>query len=269
MKRWFAMLAALLLLAPAAAQAQLATVEVKFVGMITGSAADTLMINGQKWTGPLPDFPYKAGDQITVSMNVRPSGEYLDPNYPSKPVDGIYRFSVIGASQLQNFPSATAIAPITAMDVSGPISAAGGIQTSQGLVMTYNSNSGTWGMEMPTGSYSLFQFDGPGYLYDPASDSLSLTSTTRDPVYGCTDQGSGCFGLSGSMTDSAIRRAPVYGTDGSTRGFFSMLFSGDWFVNGVKQGGGSTEVPEPGQLGMMALALLPLIARRRRRLARA
>lgn len=257
----------MLLAWPSLALAQSGPVEVKFVGTITASAPDTLMIRGAggvmtPWTGPLPDFPYVAGDQITVSLNVLPSGEYLDPNYPSKPVDGIYRFSVTGRSQ--GIFSTTGVAPIRSMDVSGPIGPSGQWESATGLLLTYNANTGAWGMEMPKGTYTLSEFDGPGYLYDRTTNSMSLTNTTAEPVYRCGEPGAGCFNVTGNMTSGAINRAPVWGTDGSLAGFFSMLFSGDWFVNGVKQGG-ATEVPEPGQTGLFAMALIAVMLRRRQR----
>ena len=65
-----------------------------------------------------------------------------------------------------------------------------------------------------------------------------------------------------SLSGWGTTQIPVWGIDGSLRGLFSLLFSGDWFLNGVKPGGnGSTEVPQRGQL--------PLMARRKRALARA
>lgn len=276
--RWLACLIAMLAVVQVPVQAQTAggTMEIKFVGTITGSAADTLMLRGADgtstpWTGPLPDYPYLKGDQVTITMNVRPSGEYLDPNYPRKPADGIYHFSVIGASQMAGLGTSTGIAPISALDVSGPIGQSGQWQSSTGMEMTYNSNTGQWNMNVSSTRFTLFEFDGPGYSYDPATNSMALTGTTRQPVYSCGDLGNGCFGFSGNnLTDLATTNIPVWGTDGSLRGIFNLLFSGDWFLNGVKQGGGgSTQVPEPGQLALMAMALLPLVARRRKRMAAA
>ena len=276
--RWLAGLIALLALVQVPVRAQTAggTMEIKFVGTITGSAADTLSLRRADgsmvpWTGPLPDYPYLKGDQVTITMNVRPSGEYLDPNYPAKPADGIYHFSVIGGSQMAGLGTSTGIAPISALDVSGPIGPSGQWQSSTGMEMTYNSNTGQWNMNVSSTRFTLFEFDGPGYSFDPATNGMALTNTTRQPVYSCGDLGNGCFGFSGNnLTDLTTTNIPVWGTDGSLRGIFNLLFSGDWFLNGVKQGGGgSTQVPEPGQLALMTMALLPLIVRQRRRLAAA
>lgn len=268
MFRWVAPFFIWLVLLPLSAQAQTAPVEVKFVGTITASAPDTLMIRQtdgtmKAWTGPLPDFPYVAGDQITVSFNAMPTPEYLDPNYPRKPADGIYRFAVTGRSQGSG---STGSAMLAGMDVSGPIKPSGQWEWANGLVLTYNANTGTWGMEMPSGGYVLSEFNGTGFTYDRAANTLAASATTAEPRYGCGELGAGCFNIAGTMTGGAIDRAPVWGTDGSLAGFFSMLFSGNWFVNGQQIGGGATEVPEPGQTGLFALAFIAVMLRGRRRL---
>lgn len=260
MSRWVALIVAWLLLVPLAAQAQTAPVEIKFVGTITASAPDTLMVRQadgslKPWTGPLPDFPYVTGDQITVSFTAT-------PGQPAISSDGIYRYSIVGASQPA---SGSGYARLGSLDVSGPVAPSGDWNGATGLLLVYNSNTGTYSLEMPTGSYLLGEFDGPGYTYDPATNTMAPSSTTGDPRFGCSDQGSGCFNVTGTMGSGAVNQAPIYGTDGSLRGFFSMLFSGDWFVNGVKQAGGVTQVPEPGQTGLFAMALAALIWRGRRR----
>lgn len=255
MARLIVLLAALLSFSALPAAAQTAPVTVQFVGTITGSAADTLTINGQPWTGPLPDFPYVTGDQITVSFTAV-------PGQPAVSSDGIYRYTVVGPSQQA---TGAGYASISSMDVSGAIAPAGSFAGAGGILLVYNSNTGTYSMELSTNQYLLGSFDGPSYQYDPVTGAIALTSTTRPPVPGsCTDQAGGCFNVTGTM-DSGSIRTPVYGTDGSQRGFWSMLFSGDWFVNGVMQPGGATQVPEPGQLGLFVLALVPLVLRRRRR----
>lgn len=268
MKRFFALLAALLLL-PVAAQAQTAPVQVEFVGTITSSVSDTLLIrtaNGTvPWTGPLPDYPYVVGDQIRISFSAQPSGEYLDPNFPYQPADGIYRFSILGRSQLPGAPS-LGVASLSGLDVSGPIGPSGFTESAAGLVLTFNSNTGAWDLVMPNGGFALYEFDGPGLTYDRTSNSLALSSTTREPGLGCGELGAGCFGITGTMTSGVADRIPVWGTDGSFAGIFSILWSGNWFVNGQQVGGGgSTDVPEPGQLGLFAMALMAVALRRGRR----
>lgn len=259
MVRRVALLLAMLLWAPFAAQAQTAPVQLQFVGTITSSASDTLMIRGadgslSKWTGPLPDFPYVNGDQITISFSATPGSA-------TQSADGLYRYTIVGPAQTSGLTGSN-YAKQGAVDVSGPISGGGGVN---GLTLIYNAATGAYSLETGPNGYTMWSFDGPGYLYDPASNSLSLTSTTRQPGAGaCSDQNIGCFNLTGGMTSGAISGAPVFASDGSLRGFFSMLFSGDWFVNGVKQGG-ATPVPEPGQTGLFAMALLAIVWRGRRR----
>lgn len=247
MSRLITLIAALLLPA-AAALAQTAPVSVQFVGTITGSAADTLMIRGPggtstPWTGPLPEFPYLAGDQITVSFNATPGSAVQS-------ADGLYRYTIVGPSQTGG-ASGSNYALTGSVDVSGPITGGYGVG---GLTLVYNAATSSYSLEMPQDRYTMWTFDGPGYLYDRAAGSLSLTSTTRQPGTVCSDQTAGCFNITGDMTSGMVDRAPVWGTDGSLAGFFSVLFSGNWFVNG-QQVGGATQVPEPGQLLLFALTL--------------
>lgn len=255
-----ALLVILLALTPSGAQAQTTPVPVRFVGTITASAPDTLMIrgaNGQMvpWTGPLPDFPYVAGDQITVSFNAVPGSA-------TQSADGLYRYTLVGPAQAGTITggNTAATGPV---DVSGPIAGGGGVN---GLTLTYNAATGSYGLETGPNGYTMFPFDGPGYRYDPGTNSLSLTSTTRDPRAPCSDQNLGCFNITGDLTGGAVNRAPVFADDGSLWGLFSILFSGNWFVNG-QQVGGPTQVPEPGQTGLFALALLAVTLRGRRRRA--
>lgn len=245
-----ALFLALFLAQPTLAEPIPATVE--FKGTITASAPDTLIVNGQPWTGPLPDYPYKAGDQITVSFVATPGSAVQS-------ADGLYRYTIYGAGQSSSITGSN-WARAGEIAVSGPIAGGGFVN---GMTLVYDASNGSYTIELPQDRYTLSVFDGPGYLYDPATNSVSLTSTTRDPRYGCTDQGNGCFNITGNLSGGSVDRAPVWGTDGSRRGIFSILFSGDWFVNGSKVGG-ATQVPEPGALGLVLAALVPLVLRRRK-----
>lgn len=256
MVRRVALMFAWLLFSPLAANAQTAPVQVQFVGTITSSASDTLMIRNAdgtstRWTGPLPDFPYVNGDQISIAFNATPGSAVQS-------ADGLYRYTIIGPAQAggSNFARTGAI------DVSGPVAGGG---TVNGLTLVYNAATGAYSLETGTSGYTMSSFDGPGYLYDPAANSLSLTSTTRQPGAGaCSDQNIGCFNLTGGLTSGAFSGVPVFASDGSLRGFFSTLFSGSWFVNGQQVGGGPVDVPEPGQTGLFALAALAVMLRARR-----
>lgn len=242
-----ALFLALFMAQPALAEPIPATVE--FKGTITASAPDTLIVNGQPWTGPLPDYPYTAGDQITVSFVATPGSAVQS-------ADGLYRYTIIGPGQT----GGSNYAQTGSVDVSGPIAGGGFVN---GMTLVYDDKTGSYAIELPQDRYTLSLFDGPGYLYDPATNSLSLTSTTSQPGGSCFSSGSGCFNITGNLSGGSVDRAPVWGTDGSRRGIFSILFSGDWFVNGSKVGG-ATQVPEPGALGLMLAALVPLALRRRK-----
>ncbi len=263
MSRWVALIAAWLLFLPLAAHAQTAPVAVKFVGTITGSAADTLMVRQadgtlKPWTGPLPDFPYVKGDQITVAFNAQPGNAVQS-------ADGLYRYTIIGPSQLSGSTGSNYAAAQT-FDVSGPIAADALFQAATGLTLVYDANANNYSIEMPTGRYSIAEFGVPTLSYNQSAGSFSTISGGGS---GCEDYlngATGCYRMSGDMTSGAFNNIKVVDSmDGSSWGFFSILFSGDWFVNGVKQAGGATQVPEPGQTGLFAMALAALMWRGRRR----
>lgn len=262
MIRLFAMLLALLTLSgPAMAQTLPPPVAVQFLGTITGSAADSLVIrNGDgttsPWTGPLPDFPYHTGDQIAVSFTAQ-----TDNGVQS--ADGLYRYTFVGPSQLGGL-SGSNYAVTNGVDVTGPISGGGGIS---GLTLVYNAVTGSYGLELPSSSYTMWLFDGPGLLYDPASNTMALTASTRQPGGACGDFGAGCFNIVGDLDSGAVDRAPVWGTDGSLRGLFGIEWTGSWFVNGQQVV--ATAVPEPDQLPLFAAALLVLGWLYQRRLVKA
>ena len=266
MKRWFALVAAWLMLTPAAAQAQVAPVAVQFVGTITGSAADTLVVRQpdgtmKPWTGPLPDFPYMKGDQITVSFKAQPGSAVQS-------ADGLYRYTIIGPSQTSGSTGSN-YALASGIDASGPIAPDALFQAVTGLNLLFDAKANTYSIEMPTGRYSIAEFGVPTLAYNQSSGSLSTISGGGSGCEDFLNGATGCYRLTGDMTSGAFTNVKVVdSTDGGLAGFFNLLFSGDWFVNGVKQGGGgSTQVPEPGQLALMAMALLPLVARRRKRMA--
>ena len=256
MIRRVALFVAWILFAPLAAQAQTAPVQIQFVGTITGSAADTLMVRQadgtlKPWTGPLPDFPYVKGDQISVAFSAQPGNAVQS-------ADGLYRYTIIGPSQTGGATGSN-YALAGPVDVSGPIAADALYQAASGLTLVFDANANTYSIEMPNGGYSIAEFGVPTLSYNQSAGSFSTISGGGS---GCEDYlngATGCYRLTGNMTSGAFNNIKVVDSaDSSNRGLFSILFSGDWFVNGTKQGGGSTQVPEPGQLSLFALALAVL-----------
>lgn len=244
--------------AVSAQTAQPATVQ--FVGTITGSAAETLMVRGSDgvispWTGPLPDFPYMTGDQVTVSFTAK-------PGQATTSTDGIYRYTIIGQSQTGS-SSGTGFALMSGPDISGPITPSGINQSTSGLVLVYDSNTGSYAIDIPTGSYAINSFGSPSFTYDPLTGSL--TSRPLSPME-CDGHFYTCATLLGGWDNATLRNIPVQAPDGGIMGWFSLNFSGSWFVNGQQVGGNS--VPEPGQLVLFALALVAFGWAWQRRLVR-
>jgi len=278
--KWAVAIAGAVVLGATGAAAQTApisrTIPVTFTGTVTSSAGDTLMVRQPDgsmtpYTGPLPDYPYAAGDAVTISFNATlPTRAYYDSAYAGqKAADGIYRITV--SSPYYNGGTAPGgIGNSTEAEVSGPINPAlNSVQpTNTRMTIVYDYNTDSYAIE-GAGSFFSGAYSLPGYLYDASSGTYLLCGTSGRPS--CLPSASYdpiLTGLSGGTGGTTVNvgNVRVLSTDpasGTGTGIFNLSFLGSW---NLPQFGGATQVPEPGMLLLFAAAsaLLPLRRKLRR-----
>ncbi len=279
--RFTALLAPLLAAAmPTSALAALyREIPVTFTGVVANDVTDSIMIrqpdgSSVPYTGPVPDYPYKKGDAISISFNtILPTQEYYtDPGYTGQiAADGIYRINVFGPGNTGT--DFFGVAPD--FDVSGPMtptSNAGQDLAINGMTIVYDSNADSYSMDFASGGWLASLMDAPGFLYDPALGTLSASRSTCQggSPSNCILFGDGGFTLTGGGA-SASAAIPLYssGSASSVAGLYNLLFSGKWSLPtfGSSSGGGSTggtEVPEPGMALLFGIAAWAVVARQRK-----
>lgn len=256
------------------------TIPVTFTGTVVDDVANTIRIRQAdgsftNYTGPVPDYPYKKGDTVTVSFNATvPTAAAFEAGQPYSgrlSADGTFKFSV--SSPYYNGGTAPGgVGNSTTVDVSGPIKATAnsGQPTNQRVDLVYNANTDSYYVDFSTRNFVAGTIDGPGFSYDPGTGALASrdTSCERGPS-GCASTGDGGFSLTGNATQVGTGNIPIYGgpTDanpsgGGLYGFLSMLFSGAW--NLPTWNGGAVDVPEPGSMLLFGGAAAALLSRRRK-----
>lgn len=263
---------------PLAVQAQTApisrTIDLTFTGVVSSTASDTILVrqpNGTLATyqGALPDYPYKAGDPVTISFKATvPTQAFYDNGVYQGQVaaDGIYRIGV--SSPFYNGGTAPGgIGNSTIADATGPINPAdnSGQPTNTRMTLVYDKNKDTYYVEgagdFSSGAYGGFM----GLIYNAATAAYEVcntattcrTNASSDPVlFGLTQNADGTIGTGNIRVNSTDP------TSGTGTGVFSLLFSGSWNLPSF---GGVTQVPEPGMLGMFGMATAALVWRRRPR----
>jgi hypothetical protein len=271
-----------LAMAPARLQAQSApisrTVQVTFTGVVSSTAADTLLVRQPdgsftSFAGALPELPYLRGDPVTISFNATlPTRAYYDSGVYQGQIaaDGIYRISVANPFY-SGGTTAGGIGTSTSADVSGPINPAlnFGQPTNTRMTIVYDYNTDTYSIE-GGGNFASGAYAGPGYIYDAATGSYlpcsggvaCNTSASQNPVLSSIAAGAGNSATSIQSGNFLVRSTDLF--SGTGTGFFSWLFTGSW---NLPQFGGATAVPEPGMLGLFGGGLAVLVWRRRKRKA--
>lgn len=263
---------------PAVAAAQTApisrTIPVTFSGVVSSTAADTLLVRQPDgslatFAGTLPDLPYLKGDPVTISFNATlPTRAFYDSGLYQGQIatDGIYRITV--ANPFYTGGGIGGIGDSTIADVSGPINPApnSGQPTNSRMTIVYDYNTDSYSIE-GSGNFFSGAYAGPGYIYDAATQSYvacaggpSCATNSSDPVLSS---------LRGSADGTQIASGNflVQSTDptsGTGTGIFSWLFSGSWNLPQFG-GGGVTQVPEPGMMGLFGSGFVALLLRRRKR----
>jgi hypothetical protein len=247
--------------------------QLNFTGVVTNDVANTIMIRQPdgsmtRYTGPVPDYPYKVGDQIAVSFStVVPNSSYYDqPQFAGqKAADGIYRFNLLGPG----LTGTNGIGVAQGADISGVGTVYGGASqpySFRGLTVVFDANTNSYSLDLPNNLWSLAPLNMPSYRYDPNTGAISGVNQ------GCV--GVACepdFVLRGDATSASIGQ----NTNGifvqstltpENVGFFDALrFNGGWNLPFFGSGGGDpTPVPEPSMMILFGGGAAALMRRRRK-----
>lgn len=267
---WAAILVAGLFPVQASAQSTI-PLTIAFDGYVQNQPSDGVMLRTYDpatgytlvpFTGPVPEYAYDQGDAVTFTLTtfVPSAADLASGRYDAaKQPDGTYRIPLVGP----NNAGSNGVGVVTEFDVSGPIQStlnSGQRLGGSGLSVFIDPRDSSYTLGTDTGwLFSLF--DAPSYSYDPVTGVLSPRSTSCET--NCALTGDGGFALrSDDLTSIATTNIPIYGTDRSVRGFFSMLFSGNWSLP-TYQPGNPTSVPEPSMLLLFGAGALSVMRRRR------
>lgn len=121
-------------------------VPITFQGTVTKPPIDDIRIrmpdgSTVPYTGPIPDYPFKAGDPITISFDALvPSRQAIDTGLIPQPVDGLYQFELRGGigSNNDNIFNADSIARFGSSGLFGNISGNGKMTKPPTLVARRN-----------------------------------------------------------------------------------------------------------------------------------
>lgn len=270
------MASALLDIAPVEAQILQTTVPITFTGVVSNSVAKTIMIyqpdgSTAPYTGPVPAYPYEKGTPVKITFNATlPTKEYYaSPQYKGQiAADGIYRLQLATQSIKQSIDGYNTITtPFT--DLGYPTGTFGQSPTAF-INLVFDTNTNTYSLEGSGGFLSAY-YQGPGFRYDATTGQLIGCANGNECSNGLpgsfhlTGPGENYFRLTGDSTGTQISTGSIPIIDDITNGFagyFGVTLTGSW--NLPQFGGGATQVPEPGMLGLFGGGVLLMTARRRR-----
>jgi hypothetical protein len=261
------------------------TIPLVFSGVVSNDVTNAIRIRQPDgsfapFTGPVPDYPYKVGDPVSISFNaIVPTQAFYAAGGPYQgqlAADGLYRINVGGqlGSGSGFIPGPGGVGAITNPDVSGPISPnANGLPTAVRLTIVYDSNADSYSLEFPNGTWSAFNLNGPSYTYDPATGALAGTNVACPGgiASGCNENNPGGFAIVGTESTAVARNVPVFTPATPTptsfiAGLFDLTFGGRWNLPTFGSGG-ATQVPEPGMMLLFAGGVGALMRRRREKKA--
>ena len=266
----------LLMAAPAQAQLYARTLPITFTGVVSTSVADQIMIrqpNGSTvpYTGPVPAYPYEKGTPVSITFNANvPTKEYYSsPLYNGQiAADGIYRLS-LATTSLTGPTSDPRTITTPVGGVGNPVSNLGQDPTAR-INIVFDTNTNTYSLE-GSGGFLAANYEGPGFRYDGTTGQLLACDTgtiCREGFPGSFHLGGGSdtlFRLTGDSTGTQVSTSSIPILDDFTNGvagYFGVTLTGSW--NLPQFGGGATQVPEPGMLGLFGGGVLLMTARRRR-----
>lgn len=259
------------------------TVPVTFTGVVSNDVTNEIRIRQPDgsyapFNGPVPDYPYKKGDAVTLSFNATlPTKAFYEPGGPYRgqvAADGIYRIQLGSTPYVTPGPGGVGVS--AGVDVSGPIGPASnfGQPNNSRMTIVYDSKADSYSIDFANGGYAGGQFAGPGYTYDSRTGTLA---NCAGPSCSPVAEDNNLFSIGSGGSSDTLRTTPIgiFGTAGQTNdpasgnraGLFSLLFSGSWNLPSWS-GGGATQVPEPGMMFLFGGGAMALIQSRRRKRAR-
>jgi hypothetical protein len=247
------------------------TVPITFNGVVTNDVTKTIQIRQSDgsfapFVGQVPDYPYKVGDQVTISFNATvPTREfYKSPLYTGQQAaDGIYRIGLSG-----NLFTSSPVGTTDGADVSGPARIDERPYALRGLTVVFDSNADSYSLELPSGSWLLGPLDVPSYIYDPATQTLRSSTTacfgpqceTAGLVYNGDAKGGTIGGGFGRGIQIGLSTEPT------NIGIFDPIrISGGFNIPFFNGGGDPTPVPEPSMVILFGACAAAMMRRRRKR----
>ena len=264
-------------------------VPVTFTGTVTNDVTNEIRIRQPdgsyaRFTGPVPDYPYKKGDAVTLSFNATlPTKAFYEPGGPYRgqiAADGLYRID-LASPPYNGGGGPGGVGNATGIDVSGPITPASnsGQPVNTRMSIIYDANADSYSIDFKgnfapqsgsvPGGFTAAAFAGPGYTYDGRTGALTSCSG-----FNCAPAGDESFLFSinsrGEENSLITPNIGIYGTtpgegfaSGRATGLFNLIFGGSW--NLPTWNGGATQVPEPGMMFLFGGGAVALMARRRKR----